>query len=230
MMSEKFRILVVEDEEDLNEILQYNLESEGYNVDASFSAEEALKRDLSRYDLFILDVMMGKISGFSLAQRIRKELQIETPIIFLTARDTENDLLTGFNLGADDYITKPFSIRALQARVKAILKRAKVTNTEVITTSTLDIGGLIIDFETKRLLIGDRKIELTRKEYEILLLLAKSPGRIFSREEILRRIWESDVIVIDRTVDVNMTRLRRKMEEYGSYIRNKPGFGYYFEV
>lgn len=229
-MSDKFRILVVEDEEDINEILQFNLQSEGYNVDTSFSAEEALKKDLFLYDLFILDVMMGKISGFSLAQRIRKELQIEVPIIFLTARDTENDLLTGFNLGADDYITKPFSIRTVQARVKAVLKRVKVISTESATTSSLEIGEIVIDFETKRLIIGDKKIELTRKEYEILSLLAKSPGRIFSREEILRRIWESDVIVIDRTVDVNMTRLRRKLDEYGSYIRNKPGFGYYFEI
>ena len=98
------------------------------------------------------------------------------------------------------------------------------------TASLLEIGGIVLDFETKRLIIGDKKIELTRKEYEILSLLAKSPGRIFSREEILRRIWESDVIVIDRTVDVNMTRLRRKLDEYGSYIRNKPGFGYYFEI
>lgn len=228
-MKESYRILVVEDEEDLNEILQFNLESEGYIVDTSFSAEEALKRDLTHYDLMILDVMMGKISGFSLAQRTRKEMRLEVPIIFLTARDTENDLLTGFNLGADDYITKPFSIRALQARVKAVLKRIKTTPAAVSATS-LNIGGIVIDFETKRLIIGDKKIELTRKEYEIISLLAKTPGRIFSREEILRRIWENDVIVIDRTVDVNMTRLRRKMEEYGSYIRNKPGFGYYFEI
>jgi len=228
-MSGKYRILVVEDEEDLNEILQFNLESEGYLVDTCFSAEEVLKKDLSVYHLMLLDVMMGKISGFSLAQRVRKEMKLEVPIIFLTARDTENDLLTGFNLGADDYITKPFSIRELQARVKAILKRTKATPVEIATTS-LKIGNIVIDFESKRLIIDDKKIELTRKEYEIISLLAKNPGRIFSREEILRRIWESDVIVIDRTVDVNMTRLRRKMEEYGSYIRNKPGFGYYFEI
>jgi DNA-binding response OmpR family regulator len=156
-------------------------------------------------------------------------MKLEVPIIFLTARDTENDLLTGFNLGADDYITKPFSIRALQARVKAILKRTKATPEKVEITS-LKMGEIVIDFESKRLIIGDKKIELTRKEYEIISLLAKNPGRIFSREEILRRIWESDVIVIDRTVDVNMTRLRHKMKEYGSYIRNKPGFGYYFEI
>lgn len=229
-MSENFRILIVEDEEDLNEILQFNLESEGYQIDSSFSAEEALKRDLTVYDLVILDVMMGKISGFALAQRIRKEMQLDVPIIFLTARDTENDLLTGFNLGADDYITKPFSIRALQARIKAVLKRIKTTPEPIKTAASLQIGGIVIDFESKRLLLGERKVELTRKEYEIISLLARSPGRIFSREEILRRIWESDVIVIDRTVDVNITRLRRKMEEYGSYIRNKPGFGYYLEI
>jgi len=223
------RILIVEDEEDLNEILQFNLESEGYLVDTCFSAEEALKKDLSLYNLLILDVMMGKISGFSLAQRVRKESRLEVPIIFLTARDTENDMLTGFNLGADDYITKPFSIRALQARVKAVLKRAKVEVTRVDATS-MNIGAIVIDFETKRLIIGDKKVELTRKEFEIITLLAKTPGRIFSREEILNRIWESDVIVIDRTVDVNITRLRRKMEDYGYYIRNKPGFGYYFEI
>jgi two-component system alkaline phosphatase synthesis response regulator PhoP len=228
-MNGNFRILVVEDEEDLNEILQFNLESEGYLVDTSFSAEEALKRDLTRYDLMILDVMMGKISGFSLAQRIRKDMRLDVPIIFLTARDTENDLLTGFNIGADDYITKPFSVRALQARIKAVLKRIKANSSEEVSM-TLKVGEIVIDYESKRLVIGDKKIELTRKEYEIISLLAKSPGRIFSREEILRRIWESDVIVIDRTVDVNMTRLRRKMEEYGSYIRNKPGFGYYFEI
>ncbi len=228
-MNEYFRILVVEDEEGLNEILQFNLESEGYLIDTAFSAEEALKTDLAVYHLILLDVMMGKISGYSLAQRIRKELHLDVPIIFLTARDTENDLLTGFNLGADDYITKPFSIRELQARVKVVLKRSKAA--QVIEVSTLlTIGEITIDQETKCLHLGDKKIELTRKEYEIISLMAKSPGRIFSREEILRRIWESDVIVTDRTVDVNMARLRKKMDDYGNYIRNKPGFGYYLEI
>jgi two-component system alkaline phosphatase synthesis response regulator PhoP len=228
-MKENFRILVVEDEEDLNEILRFNLESEGYKVDAAFSAEEALHKDLPRYHLFVLDVMLGKISGFGLAQRIRKDLGLETPFIFLTARSTETDLLTGFNLGADDYITKPFSIRELQARVKAVLKRSK-TSPPDDTPASINLGDLVIDNETKRLIIGNKKIELTRKEYEILSLLAKYPGRIFSRDEILRRIWESDVIVNDRTVDVNITRLRRKMEDYGNYIHNKAGFGYFFEI
>jgi two-component system, OmpR family, alkaline phosphatase synthesis response regulator PhoP len=229
-MEAKYRVLVVEDEEDLNEILQFNLESEGYLVDTAFSAEEALKKDLSLYHLLILDVMMGQISGFSLAQRVRKELNLNVSIIFLTARDKENDLLTGFNLGADDYIVKPFSIKELQARVKAVIKRAKVSKSAETSSTLLKVGELSIDLETKRLILGSKKVDLTRKEYEIISLLAKTPGRIFSREEILRRIWESDVIVTDRTVDVNMTRIRRKMEEYGTYIRNKPGFGYYFEI
>ena len=228
-MSARFRILVVEDEEDINEIIQFNLESEGYQVDSCFSAEEAFKKDLSDYSLLILDVMMGRISGFSLAQKIRKELQLDVPIIFVTARDTENDLITGFNLGADDYITKPFSVRELQARVKAVLKRNKTLIPES-APMLLNLGEIFLDLESKRLMIKNQKIELTRKEFEIICLLAKNQGRIFSREEILRRIWESDVIVTDRTVDVNMTRLRRKMDEFGGYIRNKPGFGYYFEI
>lgn len=228
-MNENYRILVAEDEEDICEILQFNLESEGHNVDIVHSAEEALKKKLADYDLFLLDVMMGKMSGFGLAQKIRKELEIDTPIIFLTARNNENDLLTGFNVGADDYIAKPFSIRELQARVKTILKRTRKMD-ESAEKMLLSLGDIGIDTVTKRLLIHDKKIELTRKEFEILSLLAKNQGRIFSREEILNRIWANDVIVTDRTVDVNITRLRKKMEEYSKYIRNKPGYGYYFEI
>jgi len=228
-MNENFHILIVEDEEDLNEILKFNLESDGYIVDSVFSAEEALRKNLSSYHLLILDVMLGKISGFSLAQRIRKSLGLETPIIFLTAKTTETDILTGFNLGADDYITKPFSIRELQARVKVVIKRSNTVQTDE-ELSSLTIGDMTIDSETKRLIIGDKRIELTRKEFEIISLLARYPGRIFSREEILRKIWGSDVIVNDRTVDVNITRLRRKMKDYGSYINNKAGFGYFFEI
>lgn len=228
-MNENYRILVAEDEEDICEILQFNLESEGYGVDIVHSAEEALKKKLAGYDLFLLDVMMGKMSGFGLAQKIRKELEIDTPIIFLTARHNENDVLTGFNVGADDYIAKPFSIRELQARVKTILKRTRKID-ESAEKLLLTLGNIAIDIVTKRLLINDKKIDLTRKEFEILSLLAKNQGRIFSREEILARIWDNDVIVTDRTVDVNITRLRKKMKEYSSYIRNKPGYGYYFEI
>lgn len=228
-MKDNFRILVAEDEEDICEILQFNLESEGYTVDVVHSAEDALKKDLTHYHLFLLDVMMGKMTGFGLAQKMRKELDINAPIIFLTARNNENDLLTGFTVGADDYIAKPFSIRELQARIKTILKRANSKSTPV-ESSILALGNIGLDNKTKRLIIDGKKVELTRKEFEILLLLAKNQGRIFSREEILTRIWSDDVIVTDRTVDVNMTRLRKKLEGYSNYIRNKAGYGYFFEI
>lgn len=228
-MSEKFRILVAEDEEDLCEILQFNLESDGHEVDIVHSAEEALKKELSHYDLFLLDVMMGKMSGFGLAQKMRKEMELETPVIFLTARTGENDLLTGFNVGADDYITKPFSVRELQARVRTVLKRSgrKLAKEEMATQK---LGDIIVDHVAKRLIINEEKVELTRKEYEIFTLLLRHAGRIFSREEILGRIWENDVIVTDRTVDVNIARLRKKLGAYSHYLKNKPGYGYYVEV
>ncbi len=228
-MSEKFRILVAEDEEDLCEILQFNLESDGHEVDIVHSAEEALKKELSHYDLFLLDVMMGKMSGFGLAQKMRKEMELETPVIFLTARTGENDLLTGFNVGADDYITKPFSVRELQARVRTVLKRSgrKLAKEEMATQK---LGEIIVDHVAKRLIIHEEKVELTRKEYEIFTLLLRHAGRIFSREEILGRIWENDVIVTDRTVDVNIARLRKKLGAYSHYLKNKPGYGYYIEV
>ncbi len=228
-MSHKYKILVAEDEDDLCEILQFNLESDGHQVDVVHSAEEALKKELRSYDLFLFDVMMGKMSGFALAQKIRKDLELGTPIIFLTARNSENDLLTGFNLGADDYISKPFSVRELQARVKSVLKRTgrKETEEELVMQQ---LGGVVIDHVSKRLVIGDEKVNLTRKEYEIFSLLVKHPGRIFSRDEILGRIWENDVIVTDRTVDVNIARLRKKMGIHGDYIRNKAGYGYFFEM
>lgn len=228
-MSEKFRILVAEDEEDLCEILQFNLESDGHEVDIVHSAEEALKKELSHYDLFLLDVMMGKMSGFGLAQKMRKEMELETPVIFLTARTGENDLLTGFNVGADDYITKPFSVRELQARVRTVLKRSgrKLAKEEMATQK---LGEIIVDHVAKRLIIHEEKVELTRKEYEIFTLLLRHAGRIFSREEILGRIWENDVIVTDRTVDVNIARLRKKLGAFSHYLKNKPGYGYYIEV
>ena len=228
-MKENFRLLIAEDEEDLCEILQFNLESEGYKVDVVHSAEEALKKRLTAYDLFLLDVMMGKMTGFGLAQKMRKELNLQTPIIFLTAKSSENDLLTGFSVGADDYLSKPFSIRELQARIKTILKR---TNPHLLAeeSAIIHFGPVGLDNKTKRLVLEDQTVELTKKEFEILMLLARNSGRIFSREEILARIWSDDVIVTDRTVDVNITRLRKKMGNQSSCLKNKAGYGYYFEI
>ncbi len=220
------KILIVDDEEDLCEILQYNLNSLGFVTEIAHSAEEALKKSLYDFDLFLLDVMMGAISGFKLAEKLRKEHKITAPIIFLTAKDTENDLLTGFSVGADDYIAKPFSINELTARVNAVLKR---TLAESKVNEFMEFGEIQLDDIRKRVLIDNKKIELTKKEYEILLLLLKNQAKVFSREDILRRIWGSDVIVTDRTVDVNIARLRSKLGKYDECLKNKSGYGYFFE-
>jgi DNA-binding response OmpR family regulator len=221
------RILIVDDEEDLCEILQYNLTNEGFQTDIAHSAEEALKRSLNTYDLLMLDVMMGPMSGFKLADKLRKEMDINVPVIFLTAKDTENDLLTGFSLGADDYITKPFSVNELTARVKAVLKRSGTIKNK--NQGIVKLGQIELDTVRKRLIINDEKIELTKKEFEILKLLLENQGKVFSREDILLRIWGGDVIVTDRTVDVNITRLRTKLGKFGQNLKNKTGYGYFFE-
>jgi two-component system alkaline phosphatase synthesis response regulator PhoP len=221
------KVLIVDDEEDLCEILQYNLSNEGYHTETAHSAEEALKRPLGSFDLVLLDVMMGPMSGFKFADKLRKELKIDIPVIFLTAKDTENDILTGFSLGADDYISKPFSVNELTARVKAVLKRSysdKVNNKTI-----LQFNGIDLDTARKRLIINDERVELTKKEYEILRTLLENQGKVFSREDLLTRIWGQDVIVTERTVDVNITRLRAKLGQFGSSLKNKTGYGYFFE-
>jgi Response regulators consisting of a CheY-like receiver domain and a winged-helix DNA-binding domain len=221
------KILIVDDEEDLCEILQYNLSNEGYYTEIAHSAEEALKRPLGNFDLVLLDVMMGPMSGFKFADKLRKELEIEIPVIFLTAKDTENDILTGFSLGADDYISKPFSVNELTARVKAVLKRSYIEKVE--SKTILQFNGIDLDTVRKRLIINDERVELTKKEYEILRTLLENQGKIFSREDLLTRIWGQDVIVTERTVDVNITRLRTKLGQFGSSLKNKTGYGYFFE-
>lgn len=216
------KILAVDDEEDLLEILSFNLTAEGFMVETATSAEEAMGKNLSGYDLFILDVMMGAMSGFRLAEKIRKELKLLTPFIFLTARDTENDIITGFNLGADDYIAKPFSIRELTARVKAVMRRSSDNKPDTVT------GDFRVDQSNKLIFSGGETLSLTKKEYDMLLLFLRNPGKIFPREELLSRVWGDDVIVTDRTVDVTITRIRKKLGEKGNMIRNKSGYGYYF--
>jgi len=223
LMSEKNRILAVDDEEDILEILSFNLTGEGYDVDTCTSAEDALRRNLASYDLFILDVMMGAVSGFRLAEKIRNELSLATPVVFLTARDTENDRITGFSLGADDYLAKPFSIRELTARVKAILRRSAPTHITVSTSA----GSFTIDTENKLIYYDGKPLELTRKEHDILSLFIRNEKRIFSRYEILSRVWGNDVIVTDRTVDVTIARIRKKLGKHGNMIKNKTGYGYY---
>lgn len=224
-----YRILVVDDEEDLCEILQFNLENEGYEVDTANSAEEALKLDLTKYHLLLLDVMMGEISGFRMASMLKKEPKTaEIPIIFITAKDTENDTVTGFNLGADDYISKPFSLREVVARVKAVLKRTAKNLEQPI--ELLRHETLVMDVEKKKVCIDGLEVSLTKKEFEILLFLLENKGRVFSREDILAHVWPDEVYVLDRTIDVNITRLRKKIGIYGKCIVTRLGYGYCFEA
>lgn len=225
-----YRILVVDDEEDLCEILQFNLETDGYHVDVAYSAEEALKKDLSVYNLLLLDVMMGEISGFKMARMLRDNPKtVAIPVIFLTAKDTENDRLTGFNIGADDYISKPFSIREVLARVKAVLRRVEAKKVEDTPAVELSYESLKMSLGNKKVLLNGEEIPFTKKEFEILKLFLENKNRVFTREEMLTRVWSDEVIVLDRTIDVNITRLRKKIGEYGKNIVTRLGYGYCFE-
>lgn len=224
------KILIVEDEETLCEALKFNLEIEGYDVYVAYSAEEALKLDLARYDLMLLDVMMGQISGFKMAQMLKKDPKTASiPIIFCTAKGEEDDMVAGLNLGADDYITKPYTIRNVLARVRSVLRRSSVLGS-CNEAKELRYNELRIDLEAKQCFIHDKPIALTKKELEILILLLKNPEQVFSREEILRRVWENDVVVGGRTVDVNITRLRQKLGTYGKNIITRSGYGYGFKI
>lgn len=221
------KILIVDDEEDLCEILQFNLEGEGYFAEVAYSAEEALQKDLKSFNLVLLDVMMGKMSGFKLAKVMRKEMGLTMPIIFITAKTAEDDLLTGFNIGGDDYISKPFSVKEVIVRVKAVLKRGEVQ--DLNAKGIIKMDGLELNLKKRKLKIDKEEIELTKKEFEILTLLLQREGYILSREDILKQVWEEHTIVTERTVDVHMARLRKKLGIFGKFIKNKPGYGYTFE-
>lgn len=226
--SKDISILIVDDEPDIREILQFNLENEGYNIDMAESAEEAARLLSSKHKLIILDVMMGGISGFKFADQLRKENN-QIPIIFLTAKDTENDMLTGFSLGGDDYISKPFSIKEVIARIKSVIKRTNQLSPDN-EKNVLSIDSLVIDLDTKTVRVNDRMVELTRTEFNILVLLVQHMGRIFSRSDILDKAWKDDGIVLERTVDVHIARLRKKIGDYGDYIINRTGYGYTFNM
>ena len=228
---EHTRILVVDDEENLCEILKFNLENAGFKVDTALSAEEALTMNLSAYHLFIFDIMMGDISGFQLAGIIKKNRKMaKTPIIFCTARDAEDDTIRGFNIGADDYISKPFSIREVIARVNAVLRRSQKEETAAVVNTTVSYDQLNLDIVSKKACIGEKDLTLTKKEFEILLLLLQKQGRVFSREELLKTVWPDDVYVTDRTIDVHMTRLRKKIVPYDKKVVTRLGYGYCFEI
>lgn len=222
----RHRILVVDDEPDLREILQCNLENAGYVADTAESAEEALEKLRPDHELILLDVMLGGMSGFQLAEKLRKEQHNSIPIIFLTARDAERDLLTGFSAGGDDYIAKPFSLQVVLARIGAMLRRS-VRNSH---PASFTVGGMVVDFGRKVVTVGTEDVRLSPKEFGILSCLAKQPGRVFSREEILAEVWPDDCYVLDRTVDVHIARVRRKLGEEGNRISNRQGYGYCFEA
>lgn len=219
------KILVVDDEEDLCEILQFNLKQEGFDVDVAYSAEQALKLDLHTYDFFLLDIMMGEISGLDLAKTIRRNPDLEAkPILFITAKTSEADKLIGFNSGADDYVSKPFSVKEIIARINVICKR-------VFSDSKKDFefDKFKMISDSKKVSIDGKDIGLTKTEYEILRLLISHQGRIYSRDEIMSIIWANDSFIGDRTVDVNVRRIRKKIGEYHNLIKTKSGYGYYFE-
>ena len=224
----KHKILIVDDEESLCEILQFNLEVEGYEADVAYSAEQALEMHPERYSLILLDVMMGEMSGFKMARILKSNPETaRVPVIFCTARDTEDDTVAGLNLGADDYIAKPFSTREVLARVRSVLRRTASPQTE---SEVIGYEGLEMDLRRKSCTVDGEEVSLTKKEFEILSLMLSHRGMIFSREEILHRVWSDEVVVLDRTIDVNITRLRRKIGRYGEHIVTRLGYGYGFEA
>ena len=225
------RILVVDDEQDLCEILKFNLETEGYQVETANSAEEALEKDIASYNLLLLDVMMGGMSGFQLAKQLKNsEVTAHIPIIFLTARDTENDTVTGFNLGADDYISKPFSIREVMVRVRAVLRRTASRLEGAEEPAVISYQGLLLNLDKKSVSVDGEDVPFTKTEFELLRLLLEERGRVFSRQELIDRVWPKDVLVLDSTVDVNITRMRKKIGRFAKCIVTRLGFGYYFDA
>lgn len=231
------KVLIVDDEQDICEILQYNLETEGYEVDTANSAEEALQLQLTDYNLILLDVMMGEMSGFQMARLLREKPETKKlPIIFITALDNEDNLVKGLNIGADDYIAKPLSMKEVKARVKAVLRRTASANLEqsvdkAIGRNVVEISyeGIVMNTDSKSISVDGTPVSLTRLEFELLQLFLKNPGKVFGREALLERCWPKDVYVLDRTVDVNITRLRKKIGHYGKQIKTRFGYGYCFE-
>lgn len=232
-MAEKKKILIVDDEETLCDVLKFNLQIEGFEADTAYSAEEAMTKDVKSYDLILLDVMMGKMSGFNMAQILKSDSSTANiPIIFCTAKDSEDDTISGLNLGADDYITKPFSLREVVARVKTVLRRsalAKNNEKNAVAIKNICYETLCIDPGKKLCTLDGNPVQLTKKEFELLSLFLSHRGVIFTREDILKYVWNDEVVVVERTIDVIIARLRKKMERYGKLIVTRHGYGYGIE-
>lgn len=224
------RILVVDDEETLCDALAFNLEAEGYIVETAYSAEEALSLDLPNFDLILLDIMMGEISGTQLAKIMKSNSSTaKVPIIFCTARDSEDDMIKGLDLGADDYITKPYSLKAVMARVRTVLRRTSGEQSPTaIDTDGISYKGLVLSARNRSCIVDGNNVKLPKKEFEILFKLVSNMGQIFSRAELLNEIWPDEVVVVDRVIDVNITRIRQKIGKYGKMIVTRSGYGYGF--
>lgn len=231
MRADKRRILVVDDEETLCDVMAFNLEAEGYIVDKAYSAEEALACDLSEYDLVLLDIMMGEISGLQLVKIMRsKPSTASVPVIFCTARSAEEDMIRGLDLGADDYITKPYSLQTVLARIRTVLRRASSRDAvpAVAPSDAVAFRGLQLSRRTGMCTVDGEDVRMPRKEFEILFRLLSDRNRIFSRAELLSKIWPDEVVVADRVVDVNVRRIRQKIGRYGRHVVTRSGYGYGF--
>ena len=226
------KILVVDDEQDICEILQYNLETEGFEVKTANSAEEALELPLQEYSLVLLDVMMGEMSGFQMARRMKENpATAQIPIIFITALEGEDNLVKGLNIGADDYIAKPLSMKEVKARVRAVIRRSAPTlpHASEPADARISYEGIMLDLNTKTVTLDGQLLVCTKQEFELLSFFLQHPDRVYSREDLLKYCWPHDVLVLDRTVDVNITRLRKKIGHYGKHIKTRVGYGYCFE-
>ncbi len=221
------KILIVDDEADIRDILQFNLENAGFDVDAAASAEEALEMLSTEHSLILLDVMMHGMSGFQMATHLRENGNL-TPIIFLTAKDTQDDLLEGFSAGADDYIPKPFSIQEVIARVTAVIRRTEIVVGKAANKDTYKVGKVEIDTQKKTVTVCGEAVQFSKKEFEILNLLASNVGKIFSRDDLITELWKDAPYVLDRTVDVHIARIRSKLGECKNYLTNRSGYGYTF--
>lgn len=228
-MNHKRQILIVDDEATLCDTLAFCLEQEGFDVETAYSAEQALTMPLADFDLVLLDIMMGEISGLQMARIMKSSpTTASVPIIFCTARDDEEDVVKGLDLGGDDYITKPYSLKTMLARIRSVLRRAPARDDGGDEDDTVAYRGLSLSLSARVCTVDGREVKMPRKEFEILLTLLTHPGRIFSREELLNAVWPDEVVVGDRVVDVNITRIRRKIAPYDANIITRTGYGYGF--
>ncbi len=228
MSTNKQKILIVDDEPDILELIEYNLKKEGYQVYTASNGLEAIQQAKKHHpDLIILDIMMPKLDGIEACRQLRAMPEFKTTfMVFLTARSEEYSEISGFNVGADDYIAKPIKPRALISRINAILRRNTMAETEV--ENKLEIGDLVIDREAYLVFQRGQKVVLAKKEFELLYLLASKPGKVFTREVILNNIWEDSVVVTNRTIDVHIRKLREKLGD--DYVATVKGVGYKFEI